>query len=240
MISPAIDQTDGRSAIASAGSLRSLLFVPAHDRSRLEQALESGADAVVADLEDLVPAGEKPAARSIVATVFGNAGRPGPLLMVRLNGPGTDDFPSDVETLRELDLDAIVLPKAAPDAVAALGPHGPPIIAVVESAQGVRLAFETASAERVQAVVIGGGDLGRELRLEPRADGQALLYVRSKLVVDSAAAGIRAPFDVARAPGDPDGFEHEAQLARSVGLGGKCCVDPEHVSIVNRVFEKGA
>jgi hypothetical protein len=38
-----------------------------------------------------------------------------------------------------------VLPKATPEMVAALGPEGPPVIAIVETATGLRLAYNTAS-----------------------------------------------------------------------------------------------
>ena len=50
-----------RQSIAAA---RSLLFVPATRLERLAKALASGADAVVLDLEDAVPAEQKNAARA--------------------------------------------------------------------------------------------------------------------------------------------------------------------------------
>ena len=40
--------------------------------------------------------------------------------------------------------------------------------------------------------VIHAADSG----LEARVDGQEVLYARSQLVLDSAAAGIRSPFDI--------------------------------------------
>jgi citrate lyase beta subunit len=45
-------------------TVRSLLFAPGNDERKLRRALESDADAVIADLEDAVPAGEKDRARS--------------------------------------------------------------------------------------------------------------------------------------------------------------------------------
>ena len=110
-----------------------------------------------------------------------------------------------------MDLDVVVLPKATPDAVAALGGEGPPVIAIVETAQGLRLAYETACAERVSALILGAVDLGAELGLEPRADGLEILHARSRVVVDSAAAGIRAPFDIVHLEIEDDaGLEQQA------------------------------
>jgi citrate lyase beta subunit len=131
----------------------------------------------------------------------------------------------------------LVLPKATPDAAAALGRDGPPVVAIVETALGLRHAYETARTERVAALVLGAVDLGLELGLEPRADGQEVLYARSRLVLESAAAGLRSPFDLVHVDiRDDEGLEAEARLARSLGFRGKACIHPGQVDIVNRVF----
>ena len=44
-------------------------------------------------------------------------------------------------------------------------------------------------------LLLGAIDLGLELGLEQRDDGQEILFARSSLVVDSAAAGLRGPVD---------------------------------------------
>jgi citrate lyase beta subunit len=160
--------------------------------------------------------------------------------VVRINGAGTPWFEDDLAAAAELELDALMLPKAAPEAVAALGPSGPPVIAIVETAEGLRLAHETASSPRVEALLLGAADLGAELGWEPRPDGLELLYARSKVVADSAAAGIRGPFDVVHLDTrDGAGLEAAARFARSLGFRGKACIHPAQVDIVNRVFLPG-
>lgn len=218
--------------------IRSLLFAPGSDERKLERALESEADAVVADLEDSVVAAEKAGARQAVVARFGSyAG--GPALIVRVNGTDTEYFADDIAAVAGLDLAAIVLPKATPDAIAELPPDGPPVIAIIETAQGVRLAYETAASSRVAALLLGAADLGAQLWLEPRPDNQEILYARSKLVVDSAAAGIRAPFDVVHLDvHDDEGLEAEACLARSPGLRGKACIHPAQIPVVNSVSRR--
>lgn len=220
----------------SLATARSLLFAPGNDERKLKRALVAGADAVVADLEDAVPAGEKEAARTVARSVLAGAGT-GSLVAVRVNAVGTEHWEADLRALADLELDALVLPKATPDAVAALGPAGPPVVAIVETALGVRHAYETARMPRVAALVLGAVDLGLELGLEPRADGQEILYARSRLVVDSTAAGIRSPFDLVHVDTrDDEGLEAESRLARSLGFRGKACIHPAQVEIVNRVF----
>lgn len=219
--------------------LRSLLFAPGSDERKLARALASDADAVVADLEDAVAPERKEEARELVRHALDTGTGPvtGPLRMVRVNGADTPYLAEDLEALRGLELAAIVLPKATPEGLAALGGDGPPVVAIVETAEGLRLAYETARAERTAALALGAADLGAELGLEPRADGLELLYARSKLVVDSAAAGIRAPFDVVHLDTrDEEGLEAECRLARSLGMRGKLCIHPAQVPVVNRVF----
>jgi citrate lyase beta subunit len=183
----------------------------------------------VADLEDAVAPARKAAARELVAEL-----RPP---VVRVNGAETEWFADDLALVQELEPDAIVLPKATPDAVAALGPDGPPVVAIVETAAGVRAAYETAATPRVAALLLGAVDLGAELGLEARADGQEILFARSKLVIDSTAAGIRPPFDIVHLEvDDAAGLEEECRLARSLGFRGKACIHPAQLEIVHRVF----
>ncbi len=192
---------------------------------------------MVADLEDAVIPAEKVAARELVARVFAGPWTGGPLRLVRVNGVGTPFHTDDVTAVAGIAPDAVVLPKATPEAVDALGPEGPPVVAIVESAQGVRLAYEIAARPRVAVLQIGAVDLGAEVGLEPRQDGLELVYVRSKVVLDSAAAGLRPPLDVVHLDiAAEEALEAECRLARSLGLRGKACISPAQVPIVNRAF----
>jgi citrate lyase beta subunit len=218
---------------------RSLLFLGADDPERLAGAFETEADAVVADLEDFTPADRKDAARRTLAEVLPGARGAGRL--VRINVPGTELAAADLEAIAGLELDAIVVPKATPEGIALLGPDGPPIIAIIESAAGLHSAYEIARSERVGALVLGANDLGADLRLQPRPDAMELLYARSRVVAESAAAGIRAPFDrVFNRYDDPAGLEADARFARSLGFGGKGCTHVAQPAVVNRIFERHA
>jgi citrate lyase subunit beta/citryl-CoA lyase len=61
---------------------RSYLFAPGHNAKLLDKVFTAGADAVILDLEDAVPADEKDRARSMVAAAV--ADRPA---LVRVNAP---------------------------------------------------------------------------------------------------------------------------------------------------------
>jgi citrate lyase subunit beta/citryl-CoA lyase len=217
------------------GEVRSLLFVPADQPDRLRTAFASDADAVVADIEDAVPPDRKDQARAGVAEVLPTLR--GALRCVRVNAADTGLTETDLEAIRGVELDAVLLPKATVAALSVLDGLRLPIIAVVETAQGLREAYELASHPRVEALALGAADLTAALRLEPRPDALELLYARSKLVVDSSAAGIRRPFDrVFGRLTDAAGLREDALLARSLGFGGKSCTHPGQPSVVNEVF----
>jgi citrate lyase beta subunit len=227
------DSVNSMSALASA---RSFLFVPASDEHKLRRALGTAADVVVADLEDAVSLEQKDTAREVLRRVLpGEASDT--LVAIRVNGADTAFFAADVELVQELRPDVLVLPKASPAAVDELSGDEPAVVAIVETADGLRQAYDVASRPRVQALIVGTIDLGVDLRLEQRADGLEILFARSKTVLDSAAARIRAPIDrVWTDVRDGDGLEADARFARSLGFRGKACVHPDQIEIVNRVF----
>jgi len=58
------------SSTSDLAHIRSLLFAPGNDEAKLRKALEAGADAVVADLEDAVAPAAKPEARAVVQRLY--------------------------------------------------------------------------------------------------------------------------------------------------------------------------
>ena len=104
--------------------------------------------------------------------------------MVRTNALESGLLEADVAALTDAEPDVLVLPKATPEAIDCLCPEGPPIVAIVETAVGVREAHAIGAAARVLALALGAVDLSLRLRLRPLPGGKELLFARSKLVVD--------------------------------------------------------
>lgn len=227
-----IDTVDARLLCA-----RSFLFVPADHERRLASAFRSGADAVVVDLEDAVPPEAKEPARVALRSLLAAPDGRGPAVVLRVNGHDAPWWREDLEAAVELGVDAVMVPKATPEALAAVPDGVPPVIALVETAVGLRLSYESASAPNVFALALGAADLGVELLWRPRPDNAELLYARSRLVLDSAAAGLRPPIDVVRPDvRDADGLRAEAGLAADLGLTGKMCIHPAQIPVVNDAF----
>ena len=223
--------------MASLQTARSFLFAPGSEERKLVRALESGADAVVADLEDAVACEETDAARDVATRLLGDVATDS-LRLLRVNGIDTEWHDADVAALGAMGLDGIVVPKATAPAIRAVGDRvDTPIVAIVETARGLRDAFEIASHERVAVLLLGAVDLGLDLGLEEREDGQEILCARSSLVVDSAAAGLRGPVDrVWVDVRDLEGLARDCAVARSLGLRGKALVHPDQIAPTHEAF----
>jgi citrate lyase subunit beta/citryl-CoA lyase len=227
--------------MASLQTARSFLFAPGSEERKLVRALESDADAVVADLEDAVAPAEKPAARDLTIRLVG-AAETRAARLVRVNAVGTEWHDADVAALHASEADGIVLPKATANAVEAVaGRLDLPIVAIVETAAGLREAFAIASHPGVEALMLGAIDLGLQLGLEPRDDGHEILFARSSLVVDSAAAGLRGPIDRVWADvRDREGLARDCAVGRSLGFRGKALVHPDQIAPTHEAFAPSA
>ena len=102
--------------MSTLATARSFLFAPGSDDHKLSGALEAGADAVIADLEDAVVPEAKERARALVAEAFAAPGGAS-LRLVRVNGLGSPWLDDDLAMVAALDVDGVVLPKATPEAL---------------------------------------------------------------------------------------------------------------------------
>ena len=214
---------------------RSYLFVPGDRPERFDKAVAAGADLVILDLEDAVLPDDKEGAREKIGTWLAAGNR----AALRLNGSRTIWYDRDLELLRHPSVRAVLLPKAEEasdlEALASAAPAGLPIVPVVESALGIWNARELACVPGVAQLAFGSVDFQLDAGVE--GEGQALLYARSRLVLASAIARIAPPIDgVTIAISDDDQLRLDIATARQLGFGGKLCIHPRQVQIVNAGF----
>ncbi len=215
---------------------RSYLFAPGHNEKLLDRVFDAGADAVMLDLEDAVPAHAKARARAMVADVLSDRSA-----WVRINALGTELAAADLDAVAGLAA-GIRIPKVesagdvrwvrdrAPDT---------PLICAIESARGILAAQEIASVPGIRHLSLGGVDLRRDLGA---TDGNLqTLYARSHLVVISRAVGLEPPIDSVYAHlNDEAGLRDQAEFARSLGFFGKSAIHPRQLPILHDVFTPSA
>ena len=214
---------------------RSYLFVPGNRPDRFEKARNAGADAVILDLEDAVPSENKAEAREAVAAWLS----PEHPVYVRVNGAVTTWFEADLEAITRPGLAGVVLPKAEDPhelaEVAARTPEEANLVPLLETALGVWNSRYLAEAPRVERLAFGSIDFQLDTGID--REDEELLYARSRLVLASRVAGILPPLDgVTAALDDPDRLAADVERARRLGFGGKLCIHPMQIEVVNRGF----
>lgn len=218
---------------------RSYLFVPADRPERFEKARDSGADAVIVDLEDAVAPGRKRAARDAMTHAL-DVSAP---VVVRINAAGTAWFDDDARACDHPGVAAIMLPKSEDAAAVAAVRHlsgGKPVLALVETALGMARVQPLAGTEGVARLVFGSIDFQLDLDI-PEDDGESLLWFRSQLVLASRVAGLPAPVDgVTTTFDDAAVVAAAARRSRGLGFGAKLCIHPRQVAPVHAAFSPAA
>ena len=239
--------------------LRSLLFVPGNKAAWMEKAPQYGADALILDLEDSVPYADKDTARILVRQAIDNLSARGHTLFVRINPLETDMTGDDLGAIVCTGLTGLLPPKVETvDDVQQLDtllahfehregmmPGSIELIPTLETAKGIRNAYDIALASPRVASIAGGagkgGDTNRSLGYRWTREGMETLFIRSKVLLDARAAGIEYPlvaswFDV----GDLDGLIADAQRNRQLGFSGMLLIHPSHIAPVNQIFTPSA
>lgn len=220
---------------------RSILFVPGHRPDRFAKALATGADAVVIDLEDAVPPGEKAAARA--AALARPAAPAGVALGIRMNPLPTPDGIADLAALLAAAEapDFLMLPKveAAEElriVARAFARHAraPQLVALIESAEGLARAGAIAAEPGCAALGFGGVDLAADLGCQ--VAWEPLLPHRAALVA-AAARGGRGVVDVPfLALDDEAGLAEETRRVQALGFTGKLAIHPRQVETIQAVL----
>ncbi|QCJ01156.1 HpcH/HpaI aldolase/citrate lyase family protein [Agrobacterium larrymoorei] len=211
----------------------SYLFVPGNRPDRFEKALASGADRVIVDLEDAVAAGEKDAARSAADRWF----RIGNPAVLRINGIDSYWFEADLAMAARFPEAEVMLPKADPASVERVLKYlvDRPVIALIETVSGLMQASELASTRGVSRIAFGNIDFSTDARIH--VTSPALDHARFQIAMVSRAAGQPPPIDgVTAALDDEDQLVNDIRNARAYGFGGKLCVHPKQVALVNQLF----
>ena len=211
---------------------RSWLLVAAGRPDLVETAGEGRADAVVLDLEDGVPAELKNAARTTVARCL----RSGVHAWVRINDADTAYWAEDLAELGQLPgLAGVVLAKVEHgdqiDATAAALPSGTPIVALLESAEGIEAAAAVAARPGTARLAFGSGDFRRDTGMGDTAE--AMAYPRSRLTVASRAAGLPGPIDGPTVGDDEDRLRADTAAASTLGMTARICLRTCQVDSVN-------
>jgi citrate lyase subunit beta/citryl-CoA lyase len=235
--------------------LRSLLFVPGNKTNMLEKALGVAADALIPDMEDSVPEGEKANARETIRAFLPRLAALGVPIIPRVNSLDTDWIEADLAAVVGPEVFGISVGKIrTPADIAAISK----LIDALERGAGLALGtlklipwIETAEAivhcheickasARIVAVAFGGEDFTNDLGVERLEDESQIGYARQSLCIAARAANVLAldtPYFTLK---DASGLAANALAAKRIGFKGKFAIHPEQVAPLNECFSPSA
>ncbi len=237
--------------------LRSVLFTPGDDEVAIKTAAASGADALIIDVEEprtpYTETARERARRTAGEFLAGRGREEGTIYFVRVNPAMSGLILGDLQAVVGPGLTGISLPKITTptDIVAAdamltcleqergLERGSLLIYPILETAEGLRQAYEIAMASPRCAYMGGAvsrfGDIHQALGYTWTAEGRETLFLRSKVLIDSRAAGIRYPVSGmwAGAVDDAEGLRTWARELRQLGYYGMMLGNGAHVPIVH-------
>ena len=238
--------------------VRTALFAPGIKDRVMGKALAGGADAVILDLEDSVPLATKAEARTLVArTIDGAAANPSrPGIYVRVNAASTGLLADDLEAVVRPGLDAVLLSKTENiddvrqtagsldrlEKARGVKAGAVEIILQIENALGVYDCFNLIKASpRVVATCFGSardGDLQTDLGCSWSIEGTELIYARSKVLLDTRAAGANIhPLDGVFADlNDEAGLLADSKLSARLGYIGRTVIHPKQIAPVKAAY----
>jgi citrate lyase subunit beta/citryl-CoA lyase len=202
----------------------------------IRKATLLGADSIILDLEDAVPAAQKKKARVLVRKSISELEWGKREVCVRINPPSSREGKVDIAGFGSLDrLDSFVIPKAEGDLSPIHKTTGKHLIPIVETARGLSGIDQLTGSRGVDAVTFGAADFALSVAgsVSQYLDN---VYVKTKIVVAARSAGIDPIDNVHFDLRDMAGFERSAKLARALGFAGKQLVHPTQIRIANRVF----
>lgn len=233
---------------------RAILFVPAHKPEWAAKALATGADCIVVDLEDSVPADLKEASRATAHDTLCQlrAMSPHVGLFVRPNALDTRMAGRDLEAVVGPELDGVFAPKVK-DAADVLrwetlidwfeernGGSGLEMIVPVEMVDAITNCFEIAGGSRRVGAMIGPtsehADIARAVGYRQSREGSETLYLRSRILLACRQFGLHALTGLWEDLADLDGLRQFCDYGLQLGFRGQIVIHPSHVAVVNDVY----
>ncbi|MCB2290253.1 CoA ester lyase [Clostridium sp. CS001] len=229
---------------------RTMLFMPGNNPGMLQNAGILGADSIILDLEDAVSLTEKDSARILVREAIKNIDYINVEVVVRVNPFTTEFAGQDIDVIARVKPDALMIPKATEEELAAIGEiltnieaeegfekGSIKLLPIVETAYGVENVYNIIkSSDRIVGVLLGGEDLTSDLGIKRTKEGEEVFYARNRVAIACKAMkvdSIDTPFTDTN---DFEGLEKDTRKAKSLGLTGKAAINPRQIDTIHGVY----
>jgi len=229
---------------------RSLLIISGNSPKSIQDAPVFNPDAVVFDLVDRVATQDKDSARYLVKEALNFLDYSKVEVMVRINPLDTEFGAKDLDLIARVKPNALIIPKATPEALREIDARLTQIekeegfaegeitlIPALETAFGIEYVNNIITCSpRISAVWFNAEGLLNEFGSKRTKEGKELLYARSRIGIACRAAGIEVIDTLFLDGNDYEGLEKDALHARSLGFTGKAALDGRQIDTIHTVF----
>jgi citrate lyase subunit beta / citryl-CoA lyase len=239
--------------------MRSFLFIPGDSERKQAKAMDTGADALILDLEDSVAPSRKAAAREMTRAFLAahSPHQTRPRLLVRINGLETSYWADDLAGVLAGKPDAVLLPKprngedvqqlsialdhAEAKVGTAIGATRIFVIATEVPMSVLSMPSYVNCSARLEGLTWGAEDLGAEIgaATNRRLDGSwtSPFQLARDLTLFTATAAKVQPIDTVHVNfRDLADLKRECTEAARDGFTGKMAIHPDQVAVINAAF----
>ncbi|RLJ97689.1 HpcH/HpaI aldolase/citrate lyase family protein [Tenacibaculum discolor] len=232
--------------------MRSLLFVPAHNKKLMDSAIKTNTDILLFDIEDSVqPLENKQKARDLVRKMVSEGAFKEKVIFPRINDRESGQLLKDVNQLTIDGISGFMYPKAKKgediyffDKLLETIEYekGIPvgtfkIIPLIETASAVLNAQDICNASsRVIAIAYGSEDFIADLEGQHDLDHESLFVPRNMIAMAARACKV-IPIDTVHVRvKDLEDLEKNLILSKKLGYEGMLCLNPLELPLVHRYF----
>ena len=231
--------------------MRSLMFVPAHNKKLLDSSVRRDADVLLLDIEDSVPVQDKQMARDNIKEFVKREDLNGKLIFPRVNDRESGELLKDLYQLTIDGVNGFMYPKATKgEDIYFVGKlletieyekHIPvgtfKIIPLIETAGAIVNIKEICTAcHRVCAVTFGCEDYVTDLRGKHDPDGNSIFFARNEIVNAARATGV-IPIDTVHTNvHDLEDLEKNLKVAKNLGFEGMLILNPKELPLCHQYF----
>ena len=231
--------------------MRSLMFVPAHNKKLLESASRRDADVLLLDIEDSVPPCDKQLSRDNILEFVKRPDLQGKLIFPRVNDRESGELLKDAYQLTVDGISGFMYPKAKRgediyffgklletieyEKGISVGTFK--IIPLVETTGAVMNIQEICTAcNRVIAVAFGCEDFVTDMHGKHDADGISIMTARNLISMGARCSGV-IPIDTVHIRvHDLEDLEKNLIIGKNLGFEGMLVLNPKELPLVHKYY----
>ncbi len=218
---------------------RSYLFIPGNVPSMLQHMDVYDADVIIIDFEDSIAPQEKDEARHLTRA-FLRAHRPKDLtILIRINSDSDELIKADLEALKHLAIDGIVLPKTSTSQINAfinlIQDKTVSIYGLIETPEAFFELDAIAKHKNIKGLMLGGEDLSRFTHID-KAPLSETWHTPKTLLNFAAKVYHKEAIDTPVISDDETMLSEATQVSKRFGFDGKLSIHPNQVPVINKIL----